>query len=82
MPALPDACASGPFRCLTLCLPPPAALGSARRSIKLPESISTLDGGYITGLIAQELILHTFSGKVITRRCHGRCRCRCPPNPP
>ncbi|GLC59925.1 hypothetical protein PLESTB_001554700 [Pleodorina starrii] len=35
-------------------------------SVKLTESINTLDGGFITGLLAQEFVMHTFSGKVIS----------------
>ncbi|GIL85198.1 hypothetical protein Vretimale_10813 [Volvox reticuliferus] len=35
-------------------------------SIKLTESINTLDGGFLTGLLAQEFVMHTFSGKVIS----------------
>lgn len=33
-------------------------------SIKLAESLNAVDGGYVTSLNAQELVLHTFSGKV------------------
>ncbi|KXZ55148.1 hypothetical protein GPECTOR_3g298 [Gonium pectorale] len=35
-------------------------------STKLTESINALDGGFLTGLLAQEFVLHTFSGKVIS----------------
>lgn len=37
------------------------------RSVKLTESINTLDGGYITNLMAQEFVMHTYSGKVGTQ---------------
>eukprot|EP00198_Chlamydomonas_reinhardtii_P000372 XP_001689707.1 bardet-biedl syndrome 7 protein [Chlamydomonas reinhardtii] len=37
-------------------------------SIKLTESINTLDGGFLTGLLAQEFVMHTFSGKEEERR--------------
>lgn len=30
----------------------------------MTESINTLDGGYLTGLVSQEFVMHTFSGKV------------------
>eukprot|EP00201_Polytomella_parva_P019649 CAMPEP_0175047856 /NCGR_PEP_ID=MMETSP0052_2-20121109/5842_1 /TAXON_ID=51329 ORGANISM="Polytomella parva, Strain SAG 63-3" /NCGR_SAMPLE_ID=MMETSP0052_2 /ASSEMBLY_ACC=CAM_ASM_000194 /LENGTH=619 /DNA_ID=CAMNT_0016311807 /DNA_START=124 /DNA_END=1979 /DNA_ORIENTATION=- len=34
-------------------------------STKLSESLSTITGGFITSLAAPELLIHTFSGKVI-----------------
>mmetsp|Transcript_18765 Transcript_18765/g.40356 ORF Transcript_18765/g.40356 Transcript_18765/m.40356 type:complete len:735 (+) Transcript_18765:308-2512(+) len=33
---------------------------------KLTESVNTLDGGFITSTNTQEVVLHTFSGKVLT----------------
>lgn len=35
-------------------------------SVKLTESINSLDGGYLTSLSAPEFVLHAFSGKVVS----------------
>ena len=35
-------------------------------STKLPESINTIDGGFVTTVNTQEVVLQTFTGKVLT----------------
>jgi len=41
--------------------------GEPRRvfATQLPESICTVDGGYVTSAAAAEIIVHTFTGKVV-----------------
>lgn len=52
------------LNCLAAC----TACGLQVFSAKLTESINALDGGYITTLNTQEVVLQTFTGKV--RECH------------
>lgn len=33
-------------------------------SVQLPESICSVDGGYVTSAAAADIIVHTFTGKV------------------
>lgn len=41
-----------------------AHLPSQVFSTQLPESICTVDGGYVTSAAAADIIVHTFTGKV------------------
>lgn len=53
--------------CLAAC----TACGLQVLSVKLTESINALDGGYITTLNTQEVVLQTFTGKVRARQSKG-----------
>ena len=49
-------------------------------SAKLTESINALDGGYITTLNTQEVVLQTFTGKVRGRHTKWMRPCRTSPD--
>ncbi|KAG2493069.1 hypothetical protein HYH03_008732 [Edaphochlamys debaryana] len=51
-------------------------------SVKLTESINALDGGFVTGLLAQEFVLHSFSGKIISYAPPGGGLLAPPPEAP